>query len=439
MRKWLLTLSLGLSLVLAACGPGPVTVTPLPTATVPAPPPTAGAALPTETVALAATLAPTGTASMMGTTPGAGLTGTPAMTGTTAPTLLTPGAGLTGTPGMMGTATPTLVAATTPSMVSTTMPTVTPTPPGTPGALTKVVLAVGYIPNVQFAPYYVAQDKGYYAAEGLDVEIKYGSAPDVLKVVGEGTLDFTVTSGDEMVQARGAGIPVTYIMAQYQKYPVGATAIGGNGAPLKTPADLKGRRIGIPGMYGSSLVALKALLKAGGLTETDVTISTINYTQVASLQTKQVDVAMTYLMNEPVQLQALGSTVENLSASDYVNLISVGIATGAKNIETRPGLVQRFVRASQRGLQDSLADPDGAFASSLKRIPELPADQVPLQRQVLTATLGFEQPPANHPLGWSDPTGWQATSTFMHEAGLSPSAVDPATLFTNQFVETSAP
>jgi hypothetical protein len=67
-------------------------------------------------------------------------------------------------------------------------------------------------------------------------------------------------------------------MAQYEKYPVGATVIVTNGITLKSPADLKGRKVGIPGLYGASLVAIKALLKAGNLTDSDITLTSIGFT-----------------------------------------------------------------------------------------------------------------------------------------------------------------
>jgi NitT/TauT family transport system substrate-binding protein len=410
MRRLVLTLALSVTLTLAACGPGaPATPTPGPTATVPAAPPTRGAPPVTEptttsapTVAApattGATISPTATLSSTGSAtrpPGA----TPALTGT-----VSPQATLTSTTG-----------------------------------LTRVRLVLAFQPNVQFSPFYVAQDKGYYAAEGLDVQVQYSTAPDALTLLGAGSSDFVVTSGDEMVPARVQGIPVTYIMAQYQRYPVGATAIVGNGPPLKTPADLKGRNVGIPGEYGSSLVALKALLKAGNLTDSDIKLNSIGFTQVEALSQKRVDVAMTYLMNEPVQLQKLGNQVETLNVSDYLNLVSVGLATSERNIKERPELVQRFVTATLRGLRATLDHPDDAFTSSVKRTPEVTGDGLILQRAVLSATLAFMQPPAGHPLGWSDPAGWQTTQDFLKSVNMIDKTVDPAIVYTNQFAEAAKP
>ncbi len=430
MRKVVLTLALSLSLMLTACGPGaPATPTPGPTATVPPPPPTRGAPPVTEPTS-------TSTTGVVGTTPTTGATGTVGTTPTT-------GAGRTPTGTAMIAISPTatsLVDHLTPNATPPLTVTVTPqaTVTGTTG-LTKVLLVLAFQPNVQFAPFYVAQDKGYYAAEGLDVQVQYSTAPDALTLLGAGSSDFVVTSGDEMVPARVQGIPVTYIMAQYQKYPVGATAIAGNGAPLKTPADLKGRNIGIPGPYGSSLVALKALLQAGNLTDSDITMSSIGFTQVEALSQKRVDVAMTYLMNEPVQLQKLGNQVETLNVSDYLNLVSVGVATSERNIKERPDFVQHFVNATLRGLQATLDKPDDAFASSSTRTPEVTGDGLILQRAVLSATLTFMQKPAGHPLGWSDPAGWQTTQDFLKSVGMIDKTVDPTIVYTNQFAEAAKP
>lgn len=299
----------------------------------------------------------------------------------------------------------------------------------------KVTLATGFVPNVQFAPYYLAADRGYYADAGIDVTFKNGPAADLLPQVGSGKIDFVITGGDALVPARIAGVPVTYVMAQFQKYPVGAMTIAGNGITLRSPADLKGKTIGVSAPNGSTYIGLLALLQAGKLTEQDVKIISIGFTEVEALQQKRVDAAMTFLTNEPVQVRAMGFQVETLAVADYVHLVSTGLATSDDAIKQRPDLVQRFVTATLRGLRDIQDDPDAAFAASLKRLPEIVGDkeQQRIQRDVLTATLAFEQPPVGHPLGWSDPAAWQTTQQVLAATKLIPQTVDPATFFTNRF------
>src|SRR2546425_903125 len=119
----------------------------------------------------------------------------------------------------------------------TPIPTAAPTAaPPTPVALQKVTIALGYLPDVQFAPFYLALNKGYYKAEGLDVTLQNGIAPDLIKQLGDGTGDvnFAVVSGDELIPARLQGIPVIYAMTWYRQYPVAAVSIEGKGPALKS-------------------------------------------------------------------------------------------------------------------------------------------------------------------------------------------------------------
>jgi NitT/TauT family transport system substrate-binding protein len=316
----------------------------------------------------------------------------------------------------------------------------TPSAAAAQDAPTRVVLATGFIPNVQFAPYYLAQDRGYFADEGLDVTIQNGANANALTQVGAGGIDFAITGGDALVPARVAGVPVVYVMGQFQKYPVGAMAIEGSGPPLDSPADLRGRTIGVSGPNGSTYIAMRALLQAGGMTEDDVHVISIGFTELEALNQQRIEVAMTFLTNEPVQARAMGLQVETLEVPPYYKLISTGLATSDSNVQQRPDLVQHFVNASLRGLRDTLADPDAAFTASLARMPEIAGtDQERIQRDVLQATLGFEQPPPGHPLGWSDPEGWQATEDLLKSTGLLDDVVDPTTVFTNTFAEQATP
>ncbi|GAC1360393.1 MAG: ABC transporter substrate-binding protein [Herpetosiphon sp.] len=294
---------------------------------------------------------------------------------------------------------------------------------------------MGFIPNVQFAPYYVAFARGYYAAEGLAVELNHERTPEALQLLAGGKFDFAVTSGDAMVPAVVRGIPVVYIMRQYTKYPVGALALSDPARPLKSPADLRGRKVGISAPAGPTFNALKALQQAAHLTDADMQVIIVGFTEVEALTQHRIDVAMTYLTNEPVAMRGRGTPIDVLNVSPYVDLVSTGLATNRNLIKEHPDLVRGFVRATLRGLKDTLADPDAAFDITLKRMPETTGDDVKVARAKLTTTLEYEQPAAGHPLGWSDPAAWQTTVDFLKSVGVIDTLPDPATLFTNQWIE----
>lgn len=133
-------------------------------------------------------------------------------------------------------------------------------PPASADALIPVKLGVGYIPNVQFTPFYVGIEKGFYAAEGLAVTLDYGFENDYLKLVGVNELQFMVGSGDQVVLGRAQGLPVRYVMNWYTRFP--SVIFAKAEANITQPADLAGKTIGIPGPFGASYVAFRGILKS---------------------------------------------------------------------------------------------------------------------------------------------------------------------------------
>ncbi len=313
----------------------------------------------------------------------------------------------------------------------------TPTPSGP----TKVTISLGYLPNVQFAPFYVALSKGYYRDEGLEVTFKHGIVPDLIRLLG--TTDevgsFAVASGDEIIPARVQGIPVKYVMTWYRQYPVAVASIEGKGPALKSPADLKGHIVGVPGPFGANYTGLLALLKAGGLKQSDINMKSINFTQVESLATGQVDAAMVYAANEPVQLRSQGMKINTLLVSDYMKLASNGLATNDKTLKENPELVRKVVRATLKGIKSTIDDPNAAFEEAIKQVPEITASTRDLQLQVLQETVKLMQPKASdpaasQPLGWTDRDVWSSTQDFLLEAAIIPSKGNLDEMFTNEFI-----
>ena len=148
------------------------------------------------------------------------------------------------------------------------------------GTLTKVSLPMGYVPNIQFAPFYVAAEKGYFREAGIDIEFDYKYETDGVALVGSGELPFSLVSGEQVLLARAQGLPVQYVAAWYQQYPV--SVVANSKAEVLIPQDLKGKKIGLPGLFGANYVGLLAMLYEAHMTEKDVTLDAIGFNQVDS-------------------------------------------------------------------------------------------------------------------------------------------------------------
>ncbi len=300
----------------------------------------------------------------------------------------------------------------------------------------KITIATGFNPSMSNAAIYLAAEKGYYAAEGLDVTIKDGSNPDLLAQIGTDSIAFGVSGGDSVIPARAAGIPVRTVMQFFTKYPVGLVALANSNVSLNSPSDLKGLNIGVSQLNGSTYFGLLALLQAGNLTKNDVHITTIGFTELEALSQKRVDAVMTFMSNEPVNARDIGIQTKSLQVSDYMNLMSSGLVTSDTMIQQHPDIVQKVVSATVKGMNEALQNPDEAYQATIKRMPELTTNQdKQTQKDILTETQKYQQPVAGHPTGWGDPNGWSTTASFLKSVGVITKDVDPSTCYTNQFVE----
>ncbi len=220
-------------------------------------------------------------------------------------------------------------------------------------------LPMGYVANVQFSPFYVAQERGYFTQANYAVSFDYRWETDGMQLVAAGQIPFTIASGDQVIQARSQGLPVVAVAAWFQRFPVAVVSLN---RELRRPQDLRGLKIGIPATFGASYIGLRALLNAGGLIEEDVTLMEIGYTQLAALTAGTVDAAVVYANNEPVVLIEEGIPFSALYVADYANLVSNVIVTNETMIKEHPERVQAFVEAFLKGLRDVLeADPNATF------------------------------------------------------------------------------
>ena len=316
-------------------------------------------------------------------------------------------------------------------LVSGAIPTSSPSEPtSTPASLTHIRIPMGYIPNIQYAPFYVAVEKGYFREAGIDLEFDYSFETDGVALVGANNLQFAVVSGEQVLLARAQGLPVVYMVTWYKDYPVAVISKTEQG--IRTPADLEGKKIGLPGLFGANYIGLMALLDTTGLDETDVTMDAIGFNQVEALATDQEESVVGYAANEPIQLRAQGFDLDVILVADYVRLASNGLISNETTLAENPDLVRRLVTAFLRGVQDTVANPDEAYEISKKYVEALAQADETIQKEVLATSMTFYQ---TDPYGHSDPQSWENMHQVLLDMGLLTQPLDVSQAFTNEFVK----
>ena len=254
-----------------------------------------------------------------------------------------------------------------------------------PAELRQVTLALGFRPDVQFAPFYVAQRDGFYADAGLAVTIEHHQAPDVQRLVADGEAEFGVADATDVMIARTSGIPIRYASTLYQSFPV--ALIGAADDVPEDPSGLAGMTIGTPGKFGSSWHALLALLDAGGLAEDDISIREYpQFNQAEGFSNGDVDLITGFRNNEPLRLEARGTDVGMLTVDEVAPLPGPGVIVGDALLDADPELVRAFVQATAAAQAAVIEDPDVGFAAAEAEVPTI-AEDPEVARAVLDATV----------------------------------------------------
>ncbi|MBF6591974.1 MAG: ABC transporter substrate-binding protein [Ktedonobacterales bacterium] len=299
--------------------------------------------------------------------------------------------------------------------------------------LGHLTLGLTYVPNIQFAPFYVADALGYYRDAGLSVTFRHhGPSEDEFGAVVAGREDAVFGGGDEVLQARSRGAPLVYIAQIFNKYPV--TLIMPANSPVRSAAQLRGCTIGVPGKYGATYIGLLALLHSASLSERDVNIQAIGYTQVAALLTHKVDAVMGYVNNEPIQFQKASFAIRTLDVAGTQPLISNGLAATESVLAARPDALRALVAATLRGVAYTIAHPEDTVNISKRYVTGLsdPA-QAANALAVLQATIPLLESGGARP-GSSDSAARRSMESFLLAQGQIAKAVDVTSVFTNNYL-----
>ncbi|MDB5966689.1 MAG: uncharacterized protein JWQ72_3189 [Polaromonas sp.] len=295
--------------------------------------------------------------------------------------------------------------------------------------ITYLLPAPGTLPA--FGPWMLAQAKGYYAAEGLEVEFVAGrGGVDVAKQVGAGNAVIGGALGDTSIIARGQGIPVK------------AVALLGSGSLMQlvshkdehveSPRELKGKTVTVISYTDTTYYALLGMLGKVGLTKNDVNIQAAGPAGVWQQFASKKATAMAGVPDWTVSALEAGAKVDILPADVYFKSMAQAIMASDETIQKNPQLIQKLVRATLRGMKDIMADPKAATAVYVKHVPMYKGKEASIQ-QAFEMYNKYVYAGQKVP-GQMDEVRLGELQKFYVSNGVVPKEAALKDLYTNQFV-----
>jgi NitT/TauT family transport system substrate-binding protein len=252
----------------------------------------------------------------------------------------------------------------------------------------KVVLMLNWYTYSEHAPFYLGKEKGFFDAEGIDLEIQEGRGSGVtVQAVAAGSATFGYVDVPTMIRAAAKGAPVKAVGVALQTSAM--SVMGFSDKNIKTPKDIIGKTVAIT--PGDSMVQIWPLfLKKTGLQESQFkTVAGDAQTKLNAVINGQADLLLGYVMDQNIKLQdATQKPVTPIRFADYgVNMISSGVIANKDTLGSKADMVKRFMRAATKSLEEAEKNPEAAVAATLKAQPKSGQPDTMLTGVKLTTAL----------------------------------------------------
>jgi len=280
------------------------------------------------------------------------------------------------------------------------------------GATTKVAMQLGWIGGGNQIGEVAAQALGYFAHEGLNLDIQPGGPNnDGVAIVASGDAEVgQVSSSPSLMLAASQGIPIKCFAVSAQQHPYAFFSLKKN--PVRSAADFRGKKVGI---QATGVILLRALLVKNKIDPKDVRIITIG-SDMMPLMTGQVDVVTGWLTNTTA-LKVLGPDRVTLKLWDTgVHLYANPYYATVGTLQKRPDILARFLRAAARGWGYVYANRDHAVELLVKAYPNLVAKDERAAVDVMLAAT-FTAATKTGGYGTMDPTVWQDQISLWSQLG----------------------
>jgi NitT/TauT family transport system substrate-binding protein len=287
-------------------------------------------------------------------------------------------------------------------------------------SMTKVTLVLKWVPQAQFAGYYVALKKGYYAKEGLDLTIQPGG-PDIVpeQVVEHGSADFGLDWLPSLLAQREHGQDLVNIAQIFQT--TGMRLITFKSTGITSTSQFKGKKIGV-WYAGNQYQFLAWMAKLGYNPDKDMTVIHQGFDMNAFLS-HQLDMASAMTYNELGVVLESGVKLSDLNVFDYgaagVSMLEDGLYARADYLKSNHDTAVKFLRASIEGWRDVVQDPTAAANIVLGYDT---TGQMKAAHQIYMAKevdkLVWWGPAKTKGIGYMDPVAFNRTATLSLKYGV---------------------
>lgn len=296
----------------------------------------------------------------------------------------------------------------------------------------KVTLRLDWVFGTEHSGVWTAQQKGFFKEENLDVRILPGEGSSVtVKLVGTGDVDFGYATADQALLAYSRGLPVVTTAVILQSSPTGIVFPKSTG--IKKLTDLYGKRLGLQ-LKSAVERQWRVVAKMQNIDTSKINEVPADLAVAQLIIAGRIDAGVAFFFNDGMRPIVEGIDMDWILFRDVgLPMYSSGLTVNAATIEKKPELVARFTRAFVRGWAYAKANPEEAFALTVKAQPTLDNKYNKLK---LPAVLGLLDSPdtLKNGVGHSDRAGWEALQKALVAVDLLKEAVDLDKVYTTKFL-----
>ena len=288
-----------------------------------------------------------------------------------------------------------------------------------------------WFPNVNHSGLYVALDQGYYSEEGLAVDIMQAADGSTAQLLATGQGEFGISYQEDVCFARSENLPVVAIATVIQHNTSGfAAPVEKN---IKTPADFSGKVYGGWGSPAES-ATLKTLMEQYGADFATLEMVNIGSTDFfTAIASGSIDFAWIYYGVTGVEAELRGQELDFIRISeenDALDYYTPIIISSEQYLQEHPETARKFLRATARGYQYCIENPEAAADILIKYVPEQNAELIRAGQQYLTAEYQADA----EQWGLMQANTWQAYADFLYQNELIKEPLDIKAAFSNDYL-----